>query len=166
MMCGSGILRLENCRISDIRISNIEIRICAIYVPWCSGFTRPQRGQMSITPGFNSGSEDVQLLISLPSKNIDQMCFGWHGEGRGGVVGINRLPIINIKGLCLLQYFFGRIISNDGLNDAGNPLTTYWRNGNTTRAYWSDLGNKYVGFRLEDGKIYVVNRGGDIVRSI
>jgi hypothetical protein len=46
---------------------------------------------------------------------------------------------------------------------------TYWRKGSSQpaqRAYWSSLGDKYVEVHLEDGKIYVVNRGGNIVRSI
>ncbi len=46
---------------------------------------------------------------------------------------------------------------------------TYWRKGNgakATMALWSDLGTKYVEVHLEDGKICVVNRGGNIVRSI
>jgi hypothetical protein len=52
------------------------------------------------------------------------------------------------------------------VNDAGNPGKTYWRKGKATRAYWSDLGPKYVEIHLEDGKIYVVNQGGNIVRSL
>lgn len=52
------------------------------------------------------------------------------------------------------------------VNDAGNPGMTFWRKNNGTRAYWSSLGDKYVEVHLEDGKICVVNRGGNIVRSI
>ncbi len=52
------------------------------------------------------------------------------------------------------------------VNDAGNPGMTYWRRGDAMRAYWSILGYKYVEVHLEDGKIYVVNRGRNIVRSI
>lgn len=52
------------------------------------------------------------------------------------------------------------------VNDAGNPGMTYWRKGNAKIAYWSTLGDKYVEVHLEDGKIYVVNRGGNIVRSL
>lgn len=54
------------------------------------------------------------------------------------------------------------------INDAGNPGMTYWRQGSSQpaqRAYWSSLGDKYVEVHLENGKIYVVNRGGNIVRS-
>lgn len=50
------------------------------------------------------------------------------------------------------------------VNDAGNPGMTYWSKGNAVRAYWND--EKYVEVHLEDGKIYVVNRGGNIVKSI
>ena len=65
-----------------------------------------------------------------------------------------------------LKVINGNVIE---VNDAGNPGMTYWRKGNgakATRAYWSDLGEKYVEVHLEDGKIYVANRGGNIVRSI
>ena len=62
-----------------------------------------------------------------------------------------------------LKVINGNIIEG---NDAGNPGMTYWRKSNATRAYWSSLGDKYVEVHLEDGKIYVVNRGGNIVWSI
>jgi hypothetical protein len=52
------------------------------------------------------------------------------------------------------------------VNDGGNPGMTNRRKGNAMRAYWSALGEKYVEVHLDDGKIYVVNRGGNIVRSI
>ena len=53
------------------------------------------------------------------------------------------------------------------VNDAGNPGMTYWRKGNAVRAYWNpEFGEKYVEVHLDDGKIYIVNRGGNIVRSI
>ena len=62
-----------------------------------------------------------------------------------------------------LKVKYGNVIE---VNDAGNPGMTYWRKRNAVRAYWSTLGHKYVEVQLEDGKIYVVNRGGNIVRSI
>lgn len=52
------------------------------------------------------------------------------------------------------------------VNDAGNPGNVYWRKGNAMRAYWSDLGEKFVEVYLDNGKIYIVNQGGNIVRSI
>lgn len=50
------------------------------------------------------------------------------------------------------------------VNGAGNPGMIYWRKGNVVSAYWNDLGDKYVEVHLSDGKIYVVNRGGNIVK--
>jgi hypothetical protein len=54
-----------------------------------------------------------------------------------------------------LKVINGNIIA---VNDAGNHGMSYWRKGNAVRAYWSDLGDKYVAVHLDDGKIYVLNR--------
>ena len=52
------------------------------------------------------------------------------------------------------------------INDAGNIGNVYWTKGNAVRAYWSNLGDKFVEVYLDTGKIYILNQGGNIIRTI
>lgn len=53
-----------------------------------------------------------------------------------------------------------------GVNEAGNPRRFYYNKGDAVRAYWSDMGDGYVEVYLENGKILILNQGGNIVRTI
>lgn len=52
------------------------------------------------------------------------------------------------------------------VNEAGNLRNAYYRGGDAVRAYWSDMGEKYVEVHLSNGTILVLNQGGNLVRKI
>lgn len=62
------------------------------------------------------------------------------------------------------------LIVKDGdviaVNEAGNMRNVYYRGGDAVRAYWSEMGEKYVEVHLKSGKILILNQGGNIRRTI
>jgi len=55
------------------------------------------------------------------------------------------------------------------INSAGNPKQTYYRGGNGTkavRAYWNTVVGEDVEVYLENGKILILNKAGNIRRTI
>ena len=70
-----------------------------------------------------------------------------------------------------MEKLFLKVINGDviAVNEAGNPRRVYYRKGNdvrAVRAYFSDMGDGYVEVHLENGKILIVNQGGNIRRII
>lgn len=63
---------------------------------------------------------------------------------------------------------FLKVVNGDVLavNEAGNIKNPYYRGGDAVRAYFSDMGENFVEVYLKNGKILILNEGGNTMRVI
>jgi len=74
-----------------------------------------------------------------------------------------------MKRLKMEERLFLKVINGDviAVNIAGNPRRTYYNKGDALRAYFrDDMGDGFVEVYLENGKILILNKGGNIRRII